>query len=104
MFETILVGIKSPLICSEAVMVAGKIAKQNDGELNILHVLETLDENGHYNLVKDFKTGRDTLVTLEYEEKVKKQIRVNYDDMIRQLNIVNYKISLSKGNPWEETV
>jgi len=74
MFKKLLVATDMLEACDAAVITALEIAKQNNGKLQILHVLES-SSTIYRNFVKHFRTGEEIVSTDEYEESVKKRNR-----------------------------
>ncbi len=73
MFNKVLVATDLLEACDAAVLTALEIAKQNNGEFYILHVLES-DSTIYRQFVKHFKTGEEIVSDEAYEKKVKKEI------------------------------
>jgi nucleotide-binding universal stress UspA family protein len=67
MFERVLTATDMLDACDAAVVTALEIAKQNQGKLFVMHVLEPsyFHECGPVESVKDFKTGKETVATQE---------------------------------------
>jgi nucleotide-binding universal stress UspA family protein len=73
MFKKLLVATDMLEACDAAVLTALELAKQNNGKLQILHVLES-SSTIYRNFVKHFRTGEEIVSTDVYEESVKKEI------------------------------
>ena len=81
------------------VTAAFEIAKQNNGKLHILHVLESASSSNRH-LVKHFETGQELENNPLYEKQVLTAIRHTYADHLR--NHPHCEISVSTGYPFEE--
>ena len=99
MFKNVLVATDMLEACDAAVLTALEIAKQNNGRLQVLHVLESTSTVNR-NVVKHFKTGEEIVCTDEYGEAVKEEI----DKKIAEVSDThfNYEIRVATGFPWEE--
>ena len=69
MFKRVLTATGAPDACEPALITALEIAKQNQGKLFILHVMEATyrHECGPQESVTDFKTGEAVAPTHEYK-------------------------------------
>ena len=99
MFERILAATDILTICDAPVLTAAHIARQHNAKLYILHVLESAYVENRY-LIKDFRTGAETITTAEYEETVIEEINKTYSKVLHPH--VNYEIRVTLGFPWEE--
>lgn len=99
MFKKVFVSTDMLEVCDPAVLAALEIAKQNNGALYILHVLESTSTIYRY-FVRHFKTGEEIVSNKEYEEAVKKEIEKKCADALKTYG--NYEIRVTTGFPWEE--
>jgi nucleotide-binding universal stress UspA family protein len=99
MFNKVLVATDLSEACDAAVLTAIEIAKQNNGRLHILHVLES-DSTIYREFVKHFKTGEELVSYKEYEESVKEEIDKKWAGGLHAYG--NYGIRVTTGFPWEE--
>ena len=85
--------------CDAAVVTALEIAKQNQGKLFVLHVLEPsyFHECGPLETVKHFKTGEETAATQEYKELVKSELDRKCAGALKPYG--NYEIIIAYGKP-----
>jgi nucleotide-binding universal stress UspA family protein len=99
MFEKILTATDMLDACDAAVITALEIAKQNQGKLFVLHVLEPsyFHECGPVETVRDFKTGEETSATKEYREKVKEELDKKCAGALKPHG--NYQIDIAYGRP-----
>jgi nucleotide-binding universal stress UspA family protein len=102
MFKRILVGTDLLGACDAAVTTALEIAKQNQGRLFIMHVLEPsyLHECGPLEYIKDFKTGVPTAATEEYKETVREELDKRCGGALKSYG--NYEIDIAYGRPFIE--
>lgn len=98
MFKKVLVATDMLEACDAAVLTALEIAKQNNGELYILHVLESTSTI-YRHFAKHFKTGEEIVSNEEYEEAVKKEIEKMCDGVLKTYG--NYEIRVATGFPWQ---
>ena len=98
MFKKLLVATDMLEACDAAVITALEIAKQNNGKLQILHVLES-SSTIYRNFVKHFRTGEEIVSTDEYEESVKKEIEKKCAGALGPNG--KYEIMVTAGFPWE---
>jgi nucleotide-binding universal stress UspA family protein len=103
MFERVLTATDMLDACDAAVITALEIAKQNQGRLFVLHVLEPsyFHECGPVETVRDFKKGEETSATIEYREKVKEELDKKCAGALKPYG--NYEIKISYGKPSIET-
>ena len=99
MFDKVIVATDMLEACDAAVLTAIEIAKQNNGRLYILHVLES-DSTIYRDFVKHFRTGEEIVNKKEYEETVKKEIDKKCAGALKRAG--NYEIRVTTGFPWEE--
>lgn len=99
MFKNVLVATDMLEACNAAVLTALEVVKQNNGRLQVLHVLESTSTVNR-NVVKHFRTGEEIACTREYEETVKEEI----DKKIAEASEThfNFEIRVTTGFPWEE--
>src|SRR4030042_6330570 len=102
MFERILTATDMLEACDAAVVTALEIAKQNQGRLFVLHVLEPtyLNECGPLETVKDFKTGKEIGASQEYYEAVKEELDKKCAGVLKPYG--NYQINVIYGRPGVE--
>ena len=98
MFKKLLVATDMLEACDAAVLTALEITKQNNGKLQILHVLES-SSTIYRNFVKHFRTGEEIVSTDEYEESVKKEIEKKCACALGPNG--KYEIMVTDGFPWE---
>jgi nucleotide-binding universal stress UspA family protein len=96
MFERVLTATDMLEACDAAVITALEIAKQNQGRLSVVHVLEP---SYHWSVksVKDFKTGKETIATQEYKETVKAGLDKKCGGALKPYG--NYQIDIAYGRP-----
>jgi nucleotide-binding universal stress UspA family protein len=99
MFNKVLVATDLLEACDAAILTAIEIAKQNNGSLYILHVLES-DSTIYREFVKHFRTGEEIVSYKAYEETVKQEIDKKCADALKIYG--NYEIRVITGFPWEE--
>ena len=99
MFNKVLAATDLLEACGGAVLTAIEIAKQINGSLYILHVLES-DSTIYREFVKHFKTGKEIVNYKEYEKTVKEEIDKKCAGALK--NFGNYEIRVTIGFPWEE--
>lgn len=99
MFEKLLTATDMLDACDAAVVGALEIAKQNQGKLFVLHVLEPsyFHECGPVETVRDFKTGEETSATKEYKERVKEELDKKCAGALKPYG--NYQIAIAYGRP-----
>jgi nucleotide-binding universal stress UspA family protein len=99
MFKRVLTATDMLGACDAAVVTAFEIAKQNQGRLFVMHVLEPsyFHECGPLESVKDFKTGKDTSASQEYREVVKRELDNKCAGALKPY--ANYQIDISYGKP-----
>jgi nucleotide-binding universal stress UspA family protein len=103
MFKRVLTATGMPDACEPALITALEIAKQNEGKLFILHVMEATyrHECGPQEAVKDFRTGEGVAPTHEYKETVKEELNRKCGDALKPFG--NYEINVVEGRPGVET-
>ena len=99
MFERVLTATDMLGACDAAVVTALEIAKQNQGRLFVLHVLEPtyLNECGPLETVKDFKTGKEIGASQEYYEAVREELDKKCAGVLKPYG--NYQIDIVYGRP-----
>jgi len=99
MFERVLTATDMLNACDAAVVTALEIAKQNQGRLFVLHVLEPtyFNECGPLESVKDFKTGKEIGASHEYFEAVKQELDKKCAGALKPYG--NYQIDIAYGKP-----
>jgi nucleotide-binding universal stress UspA family protein len=99
MFKRVLTATDMLDACDAAVVTALEIAKQNQGRLSVMHVLEPsyFHECGPLESVKDFKTGKETAASLEYKKAVKEELDKKCAGALQPYG--NYQIDISYGKP-----
>jgi len=99
MFEKVLTATDMLDACDAAVVGALEIAKQNQGKLFVLHVLEPsyFHECGPVETVRDFKTGEETSATKEYKETVKEALDKKCAGALKPYG--KYQIDIAYGRP-----
>jgi nucleotide-binding universal stress UspA family protein len=99
MFKRVLTATDMLGACDAAVVTALEIAKQNQGRLFIMHVLEPsyFHECGPRESVKDFKTGEETAVSKDYNEAVKEELDKKCAGVLKPYG--NYQINIAYGRP-----
>jgi nucleotide-binding universal stress UspA family protein len=99
MFTKVLTATDMFEACDAAVIAALEIAKQHDGKLYVLHVLEPsyFHECGPLEPVKHFKTGEETPSTQEYRETVRKELDKKCAGALKTYG--NYQIHIAYGKP-----
>ena len=102
MFRKILTATGIPGACEPALITALELAKQNQGRLFILHVMEATyrHECGPQEAVKDFRTGEGVAPTHEYKEAVKEELNKKCGDALKPFG--NYEINAVEGRPGVE--
>jgi nucleotide-binding universal stress UspA family protein len=103
MFRKVLTATGIPGACEPALITALEIAKQNQGRLFILHVMEATyrHECGPQEAVKDFRTGEGVAPTHEYKEAVKEELNKKCGEALKPFG--NYEINVVEGRPGVET-
>jgi nucleotide-binding universal stress UspA family protein len=101
-FERIITATDMLGACDAAVIVALEIAKQHQGRLFVLHVLEPsyYHECGPREGVIDFKTGEEIAGSEEYKEAVKEEVDKNCGGVLKPYG--NYQINIVYGRPYIE--
>jgi len=99
MFKRILTATDMLEACDAAVVAALEIAKQNQGRLSVMHVLEPtyFHECGPVETVRDFKTGKETAATIEYRKAVKDELDKKCAGALKPYG--NYQIDIAYGRP-----
>jgi len=99
MFERVLTATDMLDFCNPVVVTALEIAKQNQGKLFVMHVLEPsyFHECGPLESVKDFKTGKETAASQEYKEAVKQALDEKCAGALKPYG--NYQIDIYYGKP-----
>ena len=99
MFKRVLTATVAPDACEPALITALEIAKQNQGRLFILYVMEATyrHECGPQESVKDFKTGEAVAPTHEYKEAVKEELDKKCAGALKPFG--NYEINVVEGRP-----
>ena len=99
MFKKVLVATDMLEACDAAVLTALEFVNQNNGKLQVLHVLESAS-TAYRNFVKYFRTGEEVVCTAEYEKTVKEEIEKKIAEALKAE--VDYEIRVTTGFPWEE--
>jgi len=102
MFERVLTATDMLGACDAAVIVALEIAKQNQGKLFVMHILEPSYYHecmGRASVI-DFKTGELTDPSQEYMEKVKEELDKSCAGALKPYG--NYQINIVYGRPFIE--
>jgi universal stress protein A len=99
MFERVLTGTDLLEACDASVITALEIAKQDQGKLFILHVLEPsyFHECGPLETVRHFKTGEEIVSSPEYRDAVKNALDEKCGGAMKAYG--NYQIQISYGRP-----
>jgi nucleotide-binding universal stress UspA family protein len=99
MFKRVLTATGIPDACEPALITALEMAKQSQGKLFILHVMEATyrHECGPQESVTDFKTGEAVAPTHEYKEAVKEEIDKKCEGALKPFG--NYEINVVEGRP-----
>ncbi len=99
MFERVLTATDMLDFCNPVVVTALEIAKQKQGKLFVMHVLEPsyFHECGPLESVKDFKTGKETAASKEYKESVKQALDEKCAGALKPYG--DYQIDISYGKP-----
>jgi nucleotide-binding universal stress UspA family protein len=99
MFKRVLTATDMLDACDAAVVTALEIAKQNQGRLFVMHVLEPsyFHECGPLESVKDFKTGKETAASQEYKGVVKAELDKKCAGALKPYG--NYEINIAYGKP-----
>ena len=99
MFERILTTTDMLDACDAVVVTALEIAKQNQGRLFVMHVLEPtyFNECGPLESVKDFKTGKEIAASPEYFKAVHEELDKKCAGVLKPYG--NYEINISYGKP-----
>ena len=101
MFEKILSATDLVETRDAPVTAAQAIAKQNNGRLYLLHVLESSSFHNRH-LVKHFKTGDEFESHPQYEQEVLETIRRTYTD--HPAAYQNIETRITTGFPFEEII
>ena len=99
MFTNVLAAIDRVTVVDAPVLTAARIAKQNNGKLHIIHVLESASTQDRH-LIKHFRTGEEMLTGAAYEKAVTEEIKRVYANILKPYG--NYEIRVTPGFPWEE--
>ncbi|MGD2029037.1 MAG: universal stress protein [Desulfobacterales bacterium] len=99
MFTNVLAAIDRVTVCDAQVMVAARIAEQNQAKLHIIHVLESSSKDNR-RLIKHFKTGEEMVTGEAYEKEVTEEINNVYAEVLKPCG--SYEIRITPGFPWEE--
>jgi len=99
MFKRLLAAAERVDFCDAPVAAALKIAKQNNSQLSILHVLESWDTKDR-RCVKHFRTGEEIATSTEYEETVKKELHKSCTSLLGAE--IHYTINVTSGFLWKE--
>jgi nucleotide-binding universal stress UspA family protein len=99
MFKIVLVATDMSEACDAAVSTALEIVKQNNGRLQVLHVLESASAVNR-NVIKHFNTGEEIACTDEYKEAVKKELDKKIAEACQTQ--FNWEIRVTTGFPWEQ--
>jgi nucleotide-binding universal stress UspA family protein len=99
MFERILTATDMLDACDAVVINSLEIARQNQGKLFVLHVLEPsyFHECGPLESVKHFKTGEETAASQEYKEAVKEELDRKCAGALKAYG--HYQIDIAYGKP-----
>ena len=99
MFNRVLTATDMLDACDAAVVTALEIAKQNQGRLFLMHVLEPsyFHECGPLESVKDFKTGKETAASQEYKGVVKAELDKKCAGALKPYG--NYEMNIAYGKP-----
>jgi nucleotide-binding universal stress UspA family protein len=99
MFEKVLTTTDMLDACDAVVVTALEIAKQNQGRLFVMHVVEPsyFNECGPLESVKDFKTGKEIAFSQEYQEAVKAELDKKCAGALKPYG--NYEINIAYGKP-----
>jgi nucleotide-binding universal stress UspA family protein len=102
MFKKVLTATGMLDACDPALITALEIAKQNQGKLFVMHVLEAtyIHECGPEESVTDFKTGEAVAPTHEYKEAVKEELDKKCAGALKPYG--NYEINIVDGRPGVE--
>lgn len=102
MFKRVLTATGIPGACEPALITALEIAKQSQGKLFILHVMEATyrHECGPQEAVKDFRTGEGVAPSHEYKEAVKDELNKKCSDALNTYG--NYEMNVVEGRPGVE--
>jgi len=100
MFGRVLTATDMLKACDVVVVNALEIAKQNQGKLFVMHVLEPsyfYECGGSLESVKDFRTGEETAASQEYKELVKTELDQKCEGALKTYG--NYDIKIAYGKP-----
>ncbi len=100
MFSRILTATDLLEACDAVVLTALEMARQNEAQLFILHVLESRYSGHHREFVVDFETGEETVATAEYIQKVKDVLDEKCGGALKPYG--KYEIRVRAGFPWME--
>jgi len=99
MFKNILCATDRIRFQDTPVLVAFDMAKQNNGKLNVLHVLESASLLNR-RLVKHFKTGEEIETDSIYENEIREEIKNTYAEKLKSHG--NFEIRITPGYPCRE--
>ena len=99
MFERVLTATDMLDACDAAVVTALEIAKQNQGRLFVMHVLEPsyFHECGPRESVKDSRTGKEIAASPEYYDTIKEELDKKCAGVLKPYG--NYEINIAYGKP-----
>jgi nucleotide-binding universal stress UspA family protein len=99
MFERVLTATDMLDACDAAVVVALEIAKQNQGRLFVMHVLEPsyFHECGPRESIKDSRTGKEIAASPEYYDTIKEELDMKCAGVLKPYG--NYEITIAYGKP-----
>ena len=100
MFERILAATDLVNSYDAVVMTGLRIAKQNNGKLYLLHVVESTASKDHPHSVKHSPTDDHIESNLQHAQKLRQGIRKTYTDPFKSFR--NYEIRVASGYPFEE--
>ncbi len=100
MFSKVLTATDLLEACDAVVLTALEIAKQNEAQLFIIHVLESKYSGHHREFVVDFETGEEIVATAEYIQKVKEALDKKCGGALKPYG--KYEIRVRAGFPWME--
>jgi nucleotide-binding universal stress UspA family protein len=99
MFEKVLTTTDMLDACDAAVVTALEIAKQNQGRLFVMHVLEPsyFHECGPRESVKDSRTGKEIAASPQYYDTIKEELDKKCAGILQPYG--NYEINIAYGKP-----
>jgi len=99
MFERVLTATDMLDVCDAAIVNALEIAKQNQGRLFVMHVLEPsyFHECGPRESVKDSRTGKEIAASPEYYDTIKEELDKKCAGALKPYG--NYEINIAYGKP-----